>query len=133
MTDPRPTLKLDGNRRVFRPGEILSGVYAIDHVAGTGVDALEVSVLWSSEGKGDEDLAVHFFTRVEAGEGRGFDPRHPGKFSTLLPNSPLSYDGLIVKIHWCVRVRLFLTDGRETVEERPFQLGSIPAAGSDSP
>ncbi|NIP85768.1 MAG: hypothetical protein GTO03_09485 [Planctomycetales bacterium] len=38
----------------------------------------------------------------------------------------MSYDGLIVKIHWCVRLRLFLPRGRELVAEQPFQLGAVP-------
>jgi hypothetical protein len=38
----------------------------------------------------------------------------------------LSYDGRIVKIHWCVRVRVFQGWGRELVLEEPFTLGTVP-------
>jgi hypothetical protein len=48
------------------------------------------------------------------------------QFSTRLPNSPLSYDGRIVKIRWCVRVRVFLPRGVELVEDELFQLGCVP-------
>ena len=86
---------------------------------------MEVSVLWHTEGKGDEDLAVHDFRRLSAENGDPIDPRRPGRFSTVLPNSPLSYRGVIVKIRWCVRVRVFLTRGREVVGELHFRLGEV--------
>ena len=53
------------------------------------------------------------------------DLRRPGRFSTTLPASPLSYDGVIVKIRWCVRVRVFPRQGKEVVGELPFVLGEI--------
>jgi hypothetical protein len=49
-------------------------------------------------------------------------------FRTTLPMSPLSYDGVILKIRWCVRVRVFLTKGREYVAQTRFQLGNLPPA-----
>ena len=47
------------------------------------------------------------------------------EFRTLLPEVPLSYDGLIVKICWCARLRLFLARGRQHVVEDCFQLGQV--------
>ncbi len=71
-------------------------------------------------------MAVHFFERVEK-EGDGMvDFARPRRFDTVLPNSPLSYEGVIVKIHWCVRTRAFLARGKQLVEKRPFRLGNIP-------
>jgi hypothetical protein len=67
---------------------------------------------------------VHFFKRIEADQAN--DVRQPQAFSTRLPNSPLSYAGLIVKICWCVRVRVFLPRGKEVSLEVPFQLGAVP-------
>jgi hypothetical protein len=34
---------------------------------------------------------------------------------------------------WCVRLRLFLSQGEESVIEAPFQLGSVPAARTGDP
>ena len=48
------------------PGATLSGDYRIDCVERGNLQAIEVSVLWHSEGKGDEDLAVHEFWRKDA-------------------------------------------------------------------
>ena len=73
-------------------------------------------------------MAVHFFERVTADESGQIDFLRPRRFSTQLPNSPLTYDGVIVKIRWCVRLRVFLARGKHLVEERTFRLGTIPAA-----
>jgi hypothetical protein len=87
---------------------------------------MELSVLWYTEGKGDEDLAVHFFDRRSNSDGEMVDLRKPQRFATTLPSSPLSYEGVILKICWCVRVRLFPERGKELVAEVPFQLGRVP-------
>jgi hypothetical protein len=51
----------------------------------------------------------------------------PARFETVLPNCPLSYDGLIVKVRWCVRVRAFLhRGGKEVFGQKVFRLGDIP-------
>ena len=36
--------------------------------------------------------------------------------------TPLSYHGLLIRLTWCVRLRLYLTGGREIVTEQPFYL-----------
>ena len=64
MNSPRIRIRLDGNGRVYRPGETLSGEYSLDGIPAEDVRAIEISVLWYTEGKGDEDLAVHDFRRI---------------------------------------------------------------------
>lgn len=130
MTEPSVTIRFDGNGRAYQPGETLSGEYRLDSVRREDVKAVEVSVLWHTDGKGDEDLAVHDFRRLSAEDGDWIDARSPGRFRTVLPKSPLSYQGAIVKLRWCVRVRVFLARDREVVGERPFQLGDVPATGA---
>jgi len=128
MTGPRIVIRLDENGRIYQPGDRLAGEYRMLAIDRDEIKALEISVLWFTEGKGDEDLAVHDFRRLSAEDGDWIDPRRPGRFSTTLPNSPLSYDGRIVKVRWCVRVRAFLKRGREVVGRRLFRLGDVPAA-----
>jgi len=127
VNEPTVTIRFHGNGRGYRPGETLSGEYRLESIERDEVKAVEVSVLWHTDGKGDEDLAVHDFRRLSVEDGDWIDPRYPGRFSTVLPNSPLSYQGVIVKLRWCVRVRVFLARDKEVVGELPFQLGDVPA------
>jgi hypothetical protein len=133
VNEPEILIRLDENGRTYCPGATLSGEYRIEAVEGQGLQAVEVSVLWYSEGKGDEDLAVHEFWRKDADSGELGDPRRPDRFSTVLPQSPLSYDGRIVKIRWCVRVRAIFKRGRDLVAQKPFRLGNVPPARPAKP
>lgn len=124
------SIVLDGDGRVFHPGETFSGRYWIESSGPQRIKAIEASVLWYTEGKGDEDMAVHDFWQRDADREFPFDPRRPKQFSTTLPNTPLSYDGQIVKLRWCVRVRVLLHRGKDVVGEKGFLLGEIPPARS---
>jgi hypothetical protein len=126
MMQPRVKLELDDGARIYRPGEVFAGQFHLEDVPPQDVCAIELSVLWHTEGKGEEDMSVHHFDRLEPQNGESADFRQSRHFSTVLPNSPLSYHGLIVKICWCVRVRVFMTRGRELSLEVPFQLGNVP-------
>ncbi len=124
---PRVVITIDGRgSRLYYPGETLAGSYWFEQVGGDDIKAVECSVLWYTMGKGSEDLGVHAFRRLAVNTGDWIDPRRPGRFSTVLPKSPLSYSGVLIKLHWAVRVRLYLADGRETVEDLPFRLGDLP-------
>jgi hypothetical protein len=133
VNEPSVTIRFDGNGRAYYPGETLSGDYTLDGIDPAEVRSIELSVLWYTEGKGDENLAVHDFRRVSLDEGESLEPGWPNRFQTTLPNSPLSYDGVIVKVRWCVRVRVFLTRGREVVGQQRFRLGNLPAAKALKP
>ncbi len=127
MSEPVIVIRFDGNGRIYCPGETLAGQYRLQGVHPSRVKAVEVSVLWYTEGKGDEDLAVHEFWRLNADDAGQFDPTRPQPFSTTLPNCPLSYDGQIIHLRWCVRVRAFLGRTKEVVGQKIFRLGDVPA------
>jgi hypothetical protein len=127
MTRDAVRLTLDSATAQYQPGNRLSGRFLVDGAQVFGVRSAELSVLWYTTGKGDEDLAVHHFERLVEEAARPLDLRVPRRFATTLPASPLSYDGQIVKVCWCVRLRLFLTTGQETVTEIPFHLGNVSA------
>jgi hypothetical protein len=59
--EPAIIIRLEGNGRIYRPGESLAGEYAFEELSVDQIQALEVSILWHTEGKGDEDIAVHKF------------------------------------------------------------------------
>ncbi len=128
MSEPELIIRLDENGKAHWPGTTLSGDYRLEAGEGQSPQAIEVSVLWYSEGKGDEDMAVHEFWRKDAESGELGDPCRPDRFSTTLPQSPLSYDGQIVKIRWCVRVRVIFKRGRDLVAQKLFRLGNVPPA-----
>jgi hypothetical protein len=126
--EPLISLCLVGPRRNYAAGDELVAEYQLDAVLADEVQAVEASVLWYTEGKGEEDMGVHFFERRLPSDAEDGDLRPLRRFRTTLPSSPLSYAGAIFTIRWCVRVRLFLRRGREYLQEQPFTLGSVPAA-----
>jgi len=126
MNLPTVAISLEHDRRSYEPGETLSGHYSLYAGSYEEVRSIELSVLWYTEGKGEEDLAVHFFDRVEPQSGQHLNLSQPHKFNTQLPYSPLSYGGMIIKIRWCVRIRVFLRAGKEVFVEELFQLGKVP-------
>jgi hypothetical protein len=109
---------------VFHPGDLLRCEYQIDAVQPAEIQAVEVSVLWITEGKGDEDLGVHYFERTTPSDSVDGDLRQLHCLQTHLPRSPLTYNGFLVKIRWCVRVRLFWGRGKQMHVDRLFQLTS---------
>lgn len=130
---PRVTVAFDHVDRSYRPGDALAVRYSIEGVEAERVRAIEHSILWYTEGKGEEDIGVHLFQRVT--DTALLPPMaSSGSFGTQLPASPLSYEGVIVKVRWCVRVRLFFAGGRDFVSEHEFEMGQLrPARPVGSP
>lgn len=128
MKTPLIGIKIENRQAAHSPGERLRGEYQIDAVESAEVRAIELAVLWYTEGKGDEDLGIHHFER-HTDEDNGAAPlTELRRFEVVLPNTPQTYDGVLVKIRWCVRVRVFLRSGKEYVAELPFRLGDVPPA-----
>jgi hypothetical protein len=127
LVGPRRSV-FDSGLRSYAAGDELVAEYQLDAVLADEVQAVEASVLWHTEGKGEEDMGVHFFERRLPGDAEEGDLRPLRRFRTTLPTSPLSYSGAIFTIRWSVRVRLFLRRGREYLQEQAFTLGSVPAA-----
>jgi hypothetical protein len=109
----------------LEPGEELEFEYLLDGISHDQVDSLETSVLWYTEGKGGEDFGVHFFQKLSRDELKTLAPDLAHRVSTPLPASPLSYEGKLIKIRWCVRIRLFLQNGKELSAQRAFYLGHL--------
>lgn len=109
----------------YEPAEALEFEYKLGKWASRKLAAVEASVVWFTEGKGTEDLGVHFFQRLSGSSVENRDWQEPQKISTILPLSPLSYEGRLLRIRWCVRVRAFLLDGNELIGQQPFYMGSL--------
>lgn len=126
--EPLVSVCMVGPRRHFAAGDEIEAEYQIDACDSEEIQAVEAAVLWTIEGKGDEDLGVHWFERRTPADAEEGDLRPLHRFRVKLPLSPLSYRGALMTVRWCVRVRLFLKKGREFVGEQGFTVGSVPAA-----
>jgi hypothetical protein len=133
MSSSAIQLTLDSPEAQYQPGDRLTGRFVVAPTQPGAARAAELSVLWYTTGKGDEDMAVHHFERIVDEPSQPLDLRVPHRFATELPASPLSYDGDIVKVCWCVRLRLFVAPGQETMVELPFQLGNVRPPRSETP
>jgi len=127
---PGVVIELDEHPDPFRPGQAISGRYRLNvSESMPEVQALEWSILWATEGTGDEDHGVHATALVEP---EGFEgvpkPDQWREFEAILPASPLSYDGLVVKVVWRVRVRAKVGKDPDWLGEAPFRLGNVDRA-----
>jgi len=118
-------IRLLGLQPTYMSHDVLEFEYRISNIHQNTISALEVSVVWLTEGKGTEDLGVHFFQRLTGYSLAASDWSLPQKVQVPLPDSPLSYEGKLLKISWCVRVRFYLNDGTELVAQQPFYLGTV--------
>ena len=111
-TQPAVNVTLCREDSVYAAGSELTARWRLRRVAMDDIQSVEVSVLWHTQGKGDEDLHVHHFQRVTESEIRHRGLADEQSLRCQLPMSPLSYRGHLIQLRWCIRLRLFLTDGR---------------------
>jgi hypothetical protein len=120
-----PELRLELAAKDYRGGEELTGAFVIAGGPPKSTQSVEFSVLWHTSGKGTEDSGVIHFQAWKADDGSLDLMPNPNTFVVKLPQTPWSYDGELVKIHWVARVRLRFglpaTPG-EMVQEAPFVL-----------
>lgn len=125
--EPALGLRLHTLQPRLEPLELLEFEYSVRRVDFAHVDRLEVSVVWQTDGKGTQDFGVHYFESLNGSElSEAFDDG-PRLVATTLPSSPLSFDGELLSIKWCVRLRLYMDDNREIAAEQPFCLGHLTA------
>jgi hypothetical protein len=117
-------VEINKRQMAFMPGDVLNATYRLISDDMPDIQGVELSVLWTTQGKGDTDMGIHFFERVTPDD--GWDPAAVHRLSTRLPRSPLSFDGLIIKIGWCVRVRVLVRGRKEFVGQASFRLGAVP-------
>ena len=124
-TEPALGLRLLTLQSGLEPGETLDFEFCIQRVSVELIDRLEVSVGWYTEGKGSEDRGIIFFQSMSRNELSQPSLAKAYRMETVLPSNPLSYEGRLFKIRWCIRLPLFLRDGREISTEHPFYLGHL--------
>lgn len=124
---PRIDVWFPDGREDYEPGDVLECRYRIVDAGDMQFNSLEASVLWYTEGKGEEDILVNRFERRVASSTRD-ELLQEQVIRATLPNSPLSYEGVIVKILWSVRIKAFGPKGKTLVQDRRFRLGRVPPA-----
>ena len=123
--EPALGLRLLSLQPRLEPVELLEFEYRVQRVPPEDVDRLEISVMWYTEGKGTEDFGVHLFKSITGEELSTVINGQSHPIVTTLPAAPLSYEGRLVSVRWCVRLRLYLSDGRTVSAEKPFYLGHL--------
>jgi hypothetical protein len=130
MTATGAIVLLDGRRFDYRPGDRLSGRYGVSGAEPGELKAVEVSVHWFTEGKGETDVGVHHSEKH--GDDEAGAPAE-GTFATTLPAVPWSYDGLLVNVVWCVQVRATPRTGEPVEGIAYFRLGNAARAVEAGP
>lgn len=128
--EPDVTIRFAQGRRTYAPGEGVAAEIRVANWRAIDCRRAEASVVWHTAGKGDEDLHVHELRALPVSGADAVDLSSPYRLEATLPECPLSYDGVIVKVCWCVRLRLLLPGYRSVAFEAPFRLGE---AWSPSP
>lgn len=117
---PEVHVQVTGER--FHPGDEVGGAFVLPGGPPADCETVEFSVLWHTSGKGTEDLGVVHFESWSAADGTLERLPNPGTFAVVLPQTPWSYDGTLVKIHWKARVRVRYGRSGEVVADAPFVL-----------
>jgi hypothetical protein len=120
---PEVTTSIDCD--VYSPGDFLTCEYEVKLFKNNEIAAVETSVIWITEGKGEQNIGVHFFERRQQSSLNNGAFDIPQRLSSVLPASPLSYEGEILKIRWAVRIRLFMVNGEHLTEDTYFVLGNV--------
>tara|TARA_R110002049_G_scaffold2750_4_gene21883 strand:- start:23526 stop:24047 length:522 start_codon:yes stop_codon:yes gene_type:complete len=107
---------------IYHAGGPLQATWQISRVPVEQIQGVEISVMWHTEGKGDEDLHVHHFHRISESQIRRTGLADQQSIQCQLPRTPLSYHGRLIRLQWCIRLRLFMASGKEIVAEQPFYL-----------
>ena len=105
--DPLLSIQVYHDPPAYRPGEVMRFDYQVDAIALDDLSAIELSLLWQTEGKGDQDFGIHFFERRVPSDADEEDLRALRTCYVPLPKSPLSYHGPILQVKWLVRLRVF--------------------------
>ena len=119
-------IRVDAGATSFAPGDALRGT--LQWMGDRVPEAVELRLLWYTEGRGDQDVGVARTLRIEAPAAVGSSP-----FELEAPSGPYSCSGQLISIRWALEA--VAKPGKETARTelvlapggREVQLGS-PAA-----
>ena len=116
------TIELD--RDVYEAGEFMTGRYWLDSPCASSELHADIQVSWQSMGKGETDRGVQHRELRTVPDGEITDSAG-GEFSILLPASPLTYNGVLIKVAWCIEIRILAGRNLRCETTIPFQLGCV--------
>jgi hypothetical protein len=90
-------LRVQDHKTAFRPGEALEG--SMEWTLDRNVEALELRLIWYTQGKGDADVSVEDARRFEAPSLSGSAP-----FRFTLPAAPYSFSGKLISLSWALEI-----------------------------
>jgi len=101
-------IELNDAKNAFAPGEQVEG--RIEWSLDANPNALTLSLLWYTSGKGTRDVGVLCTKRIDSPGALGSD-----RFSFTLPAGPYSFSGKLISLIWALE--LTCTPGSDTVRE----------------
>jgi hypothetical protein len=119
-------IHFDRENMTYQPGGQLGGQITYTATKDLSLKRAEVSVLWYTSGKGDQDMSV--ISLDTSYEDSVLPAGATIPFQAALPDSPRSYDGTLLKIHWVVRIRVFPQGGSDFGAEAEFLVAPAPAS-----
>lgn len=93
-------VSIELEKTAYEPGETISG-YVHWNTGGERYQRVLVSLLWHTEGKGNEDVEVIHQVNIPASTTQ--DRR---QFSFELPNFPWSFSGRLISLVWNIEASL---------------------------
>lgn len=92
-------VRIEEGRTAFAPRESVRG--QVEWREDSPPEAIEVRLLWHTEGRGDPDVGVARTLRIEAPSASG-----SSAFEFECPSGPYSFSGRLISLRWAVEATL---------------------------
>lgn len=89
------TLELTLDKHVYRPKETIIGI--IRWQSSRPLKQVEVTLLWSTRGKGTQDFGIVEQYQIQTPDSQGHQ-----NFTFELPDQPYSFSGKLISLIWAV-------------------------------
>lgn len=99
-------INLPGERTAFSPGETITG--SVSWQTEQAPRRAELNLLWSTRGKGNEDIEV--VTSMPFENPQALESR---PFTIVLPDAPYSFSGKLISLSWFLE--LILEPGNDSI------------------
>jgi len=119
----KATITITVDRQSYAPGGNVTGLVRIETPDALKINKVDVMLEWKTSGKGDKDSAQ--IDVQEIVKGGQIDGLVEVPYSLMLPAAPCSYHGRLIKIEWCVKVRIDRPWAFDIYGEWPFVVSTL--------